>query len=110
MAAWMLMRRGCTAVVVVPEGDETAREIAEALDRWDPRMRRRTVPPDEWDWPSLYREMGAARATAVVSGARGPEVPDLPLDRGEDPLAFFPLVGLDDPAYAELEAKVLGEG
>jgi hypothetical protein len=51
--------------------------------------------------------MGRSRSLAVVSGVRGPGVPELPLDRGESPVAFFPLVGLDDEAHSELEGRVL---
>jgi hypothetical protein len=43
---------------------------------------------------------------AVVSGIRGPEIPDLPPDRGMEPVVFFPLVGLDDEGYSELEDLV----
>ncbi len=107
VAAWMLMRRGCMAVVVVPEGEARATELADMLVGWDPRVPVRTLPPDGWDWHSLYREMGMSRSLAVVSGARGPAVPELPPDRGESPVVFFPLVGLDDDAYAELEARVV---
>jgi thiamine biosynthesis protein ThiI len=107
LAAWLLMRRGCAAVVTVPEGDGEARALAQRLVGWDPRTEIRALPMDEWEWPALYREMGRSHSLAVVSGARGPDVPELPPDRGESPVAFFPLVGLDDEAHAVLEAKVL---
>jgi thiamine biosynthesis protein ThiI len=109
VASWLLMRRGCHGVIAVPEGDEEAMGLARALQRWDPTSQVRTVPAEDWQWTTLYQEMGRSRSLAIVSGARGPEVPDLPPDRGEPPVAFFPLVALDDAAYAELEHKVLSK-
>jgi thiamine biosynthesis protein ThiI len=108
VAGWLLMRRGCAAVPLVPEEDEAACDLANALLQWDPLLQVRTLPIEDWDWPVLYREMGRSRSMAVVSGVRGPEVPDLPLDRNRDPVVFFPLVGLDDEAYAQLEKRVMG--
>lgn len=108
VAGWLLMRRGCDAVPLVPEEDEAAGDLAHALLQWDPLLQVRTLPVEDWDWPVLYREMGRSRSMAIVSGVRGPEVPDLPLDRNRDPVVFFPLVGLDDEAYAQLEKRVMG--
>jgi len=108
VAGWLLMRRGCAAVPIVPEDDGKAGDLADALLRWDPLLQVRTLPVEDWDWPTLYREMGRSRSMAVVSGVRGPEVPDLPLDRNRDPVVFFPLVGLDDEAYSQLEKRVMG--
>jgi thiamine biosynthesis protein ThiI len=108
VAGWLLMRRGCAAVPLVPEGNEAADGLAVALLQWDPLLQVRTLPEADWDWPAFYQEMGRSRSMAVVSGVRGPEVPDLPLDRNRDPVVFFPLVGLDDEAYARLEKQVMG--
>jgi len=108
VACWLLMRRGCEAVVAVPEGDAAADGLVAALRGWAPGLRVRTVPQGEWGWGALYRELGRNRCLAIVVGARGPEVPELPPDRGEPPVAMFPLVGLSDPMLAELEARVLG--
>jgi thiamine biosynthesis protein ThiI len=107
VAAWMLMRRGCAANVLLAEGDEVGEELLEAIRGWDPGAHVRTVPEEEWDWPVLYREMGRSHSLAVVSGARGPGVPQLPPDRDREPVVFFPLVGLDDERYSELEDLVL---
>ena len=109
VACWLLMRRGCDAIVVVPEGDAVAMGLADALTGWAPSLRVRTLPGEEWGWPALYRELGRGRCSAIVVGARGPEVPDLPLDRGEPPVAMFPLVGLDDATLGEYAALVLGQ-
>ena len=49
LAAWLLMRRGCAAVVIVPEGDEGARDLAGTLLGWDPRIEVRTLPQEEWE-------------------------------------------------------------
>ncbi len=106
VAAWMLMRRGCSATPLLAEGDEKGEELLTVLRGWDPGLRPRTLPVDEWDWPSLYREMGRSRAMAVVSGVRGPGVPTPPPDRDREPVVFFPLVGLDDGMYGELEELV----
>ncbi len=108
VASWLLMKRGCEAIVVHPEGDAAAEGAVAALRGWAPGLRVRPLPPDAWDWPALYREMGRSRSVAIVVGARGPEVPELPLDRGEPPVAMFPLVGLSDSMLAELEARVMG--
>jgi thiamine biosynthesis protein ThiI len=108
VAGWLLMRRGCDAVPLVPEEDEAASDLAGTLLQWDPLIQIRTIPKADWDWPVLYREMGRSRSMAVVSGVRGPEVPDLPPDRNRDPVVFFPLVGLDDEAYDQLEKRVMG--
>ncbi len=108
VACWLLMRRGCEAVVVTPAGDAGAAALANALRRWAPALRMREVPEGEWGWPALYRELGRTRCLAVVVGARGPEVPELPPDRGVPPVAMFPLVGLDDAALASFEERVLG--
>jgi hypothetical protein len=108
VACWLLMRRGCEAVVVVPAGDAGAAALAGAMRRWAPALRVREVAAGEWGWPALYRELGRTRCLAVVVGARGPEVPELPPDRGAPPVAMFPLVGLDDAALGALEERVLG--
>lgn len=106
VAAWMLMRRGCAAVPVIAEGDGAGRELVEALRLWDPAVEMRTLPEEEWDWTFLYREMGRSHSMAIVSGIRGPGVPDLPPDRDAEPVVFFPLVGLDDTGYSDLEDLV----
>ena len=108
VACWLLMRRGCEAVVAVPEGDAEAGRAVDALRGWAPGLRVRLVEQGEWGWGALYRELGRNHCQAIVVGARGPEVPGLPLDRGEPPVAMFPLVGLSDAMLAELEARVLG--
>lgn len=108
VACWLLMRRGCDAIVVVPEGDAAARGLADALTGWAPGLRVRSLPEGEWGWPALYRELGRGKCSAIVVGARGPEVPELPLDRGEPPVGMFPLVGLDDATLARYEGLVLG--
>jgi len=102
----MLMRRGCAANVLLMEGDEDGLLLLETLRGWDPRIFVRTIPAEEWDWPFIYREMGMSHSMAVVSGIRGPDVPDLPPDRDREPVVFFPLVGLDDERYSELEDLV----
>jgi thiamine biosynthesis protein ThiI len=106
VAAWMLMRRGCSPQALVVEGDPVGDDLLATLRDWDPKVTRRTLPGDEWDWPALYREMGRSRSMAVVSGIRGPGVPRLPPDRDAEPVVFFPLVGLDDEMYSELEDLV----
>jgi len=106
VAAWMLMRRGCSAVPLLEEDDEGGQELLSVLLAWDPGLRPRTLSGDEWDWPSLYREMGRSRSVAVVSGVRGPDIPAPPPDRDQEPVVFFPLVGLDDGMYGELEELV----
>jgi thiamine biosynthesis protein ThiI len=106
VAAWMLMRRGCAANALVKEDDERAQELVATLHGWDPGLHVRTIPEEEWEWPTLYREMGRSHSMAVVSGIRGPEVPDLPPDRDAEPVVFFPLVGLDDDGYSALEDLV----
>jgi thiamine biosynthesis protein ThiI len=106
VAAWMLMRRGCAANALLAEGDEAGRELLGTIRGWDPGTQARTIPLGEWQWTVLYREMGRSRSLAVVSGARGPEVPELPPDRDREPVVFFPLVGLDDERYGELEDLV----
>ncbi len=106
VAAWMLMRRGCFPQVLLVEGDEAGAQLLGTLGGWDPDVHHRTLPEDEWDWPALYREMGRSRSMAVVSGVRGPGVPKLPPDRDMEPVVFFPLVGLDDDRYSELEELV----
>ncbi len=108
LACWMMMRRGCSTVVVVPEGDADAQELLDALRGWEPGVRSRGLAAGEWDWPALYRELGRSRSQAIVVGATGPEVPDLPPDRGEAPVAMFPLIALDEGALRELEDFVLG--
>jgi len=105
-AAWMLMRRGCAVNPLLMEGDEKGLELVETLRGWDPGIHVRTIPEEEWDWPFIYREMGMSHSMAVVSGIRGPDVPDLPPDRDREPVVFFPLVGLDDEGYSELEDLV----
>jgi thiamine biosynthesis protein ThiI len=107
VAAWLLMRRGCAPVLLVPEGDEEALELTERLRQWDPSAQVRGIAAGEWEWPTFYQHMGWSRSMAVVSGARGPDVPDLPPDRDEPPVVFFPLVGLDEEAYPELETRVM---
>ena len=108
VACWMLMRRGCAPVLVAPEGDEAAEDegLVGTIRRWYPMAKVRALSVDEWDWPALYREMGMSRSLAVVSSARGPEVPDVPMDGEHVPVVFFPLVGLDEEAYARLEESV----
>ena len=108
VACWMLMRRGCAPVLVVPEGDEAPEDegLVGTIRRWYPMAQVRTLPVDDWDWPALYREMGMSRSLAVVSGARGPDVPGVPMDGEHVPVIFFPLVGLDEEAYARLEESV----
>lgn len=106
VAAWMLMRRGCSPQVLLVEGDPAGADLATTLRGWDPSMRQLAIPGEEWEWPALYREMGRSRSMAVVSGIRGPGVPQLPPDRDGEPVVFFPLVGLDDGAYSELEDLV----
>lgn len=106
VAAWMLMRRGCSAVPLLEEGDEGGLELLSVLEGWDPGLRPRTLAAGEWGWASLYREMGRSHSMAVVSGVRGPGVPDLPPDRDREPVVFFPLVGLDDGMFGELEDLV----
>lgn len=106
VAAWMIMRRGCTANALLAEGDEGGAALAETLRDWDPRLFVRTIPGEEWDWPHIYREMGRSHSMAVVSGERGPDVPDLPPDRDRQPVVFFPLVGLDEARYGEMEDLV----
>ncbi len=106
VAAWMLMRRGCAPNALLMEGDEEGLALLGTLRGWDPNVQQRTLPANEWDWPALYREMGRSRAMAVVSGTRGPGVPKLPPDRDREPVVFFPLVGLDDERYSELEDLV----
>ncbi len=108
VAGWMLMRRGCAVVALVPDGNGDDDPLVETLRRWDPELNVRTLAEEQWEWPAIYREMGMSRSLAVVSGVRGPGVPQLPPDRDRDPVVFFPLVGLDDEAYSELEALVLG--
>jgi thiamine biosynthesis protein ThiI len=123
VAGWMMMRRGCELVVLVPEGDwgdgggegdgdgegdGRPGALVRTLRDWDPGLRVRSLPEGEWDWPAIYREMGMSRSLAVVSGERGPDVPRLPPDRDREPVVFFPLVGLDDGAYSRLEALVMG--
>jgi thiamine biosynthesis protein ThiI len=108
VAGWMLMRRGCAVVALVPEEAKEGNPLVGHLRRWDPGLAIRTLPEREWEWPAIYREMGMSRSLAVVSGVRGPEVPRLPPDRDRDPVVFFPLVGLDDEAYSRLEELVLG--
>jgi thiamine biosynthesis protein ThiI len=109
VACWMLMRRGCAPVLVVPEGDGATEDedLVGTVRRWYPMAQVRTLPVDEWSWPALFREMGRSRSLAVVSGARGPDVPGVPLDGEQVPVVFFPLVGLDEEAYARLEESVL---
>jgi thiamine biosynthesis protein ThiI len=106
VAAWMIMRRGCAANPLLVEGDQAGRELLTALEGWDPRLHVRTIPEEEWQWQSIYREMGRSHSMAVVSGERGPGLPDLPPDRDGEPVVFFPLVGLDDERYSEMEDLV----
>ncbi|UCC93131.1 MAG: hypothetical protein JSW25_00170 [Thermoplasmata archaeon] len=106
VAAWMIMRRGCAANALVKEGNEEAEGLVEALRAWDHGLFVRRVPEEEWSWPTLYREMGRSHSMAVVSGHRGPDVPELPPDRDREPVVFFPLIGLDDEGYAQLEDLV----
>jgi thiamine biosynthesis protein ThiI len=106
VAAWMIMRRGCAANALVKEGDENALDLVGTLEDWDHGLHTRTVPEEEWTWETLYREMGRSHSMAVVSGVRGPDVPDLPPDRDREPVVFFPLIGLDDEAYSQLEDLV----
>ena len=106
VAAWMIMRRGCAANALVKEGDEEALGLVRTLRSWDPGLHVRTIPGEEWGWATLYREMGRSHSMAVVSGTRGPEVPKLPPDRDREPVVFFPLVGLDEEGYSELEELV----
>jgi thiamine biosynthesis protein ThiI len=106
VAAWMIMRRGCSPNALLGEGDEGGKGLLGTLRSWDPNVRERTLPEEEWDWQYWYREMGRSRSMAVVSGVRGPGVPELPPDRDREPVVFFPLVGLDDGRYSELEELV----
>jgi thiamine biosynthesis protein ThiI len=106
VAAWMIMRRGCASNPLVPDGKEEDNELVETLRTWDPGIHVRTIPEKEWDWPSIYREMGRSHSMAVVSGERGPAVPELPPDRDREPVVFFPLVGLDEGRYTVLEELV----
>ena len=106
VAAWMLMRRGCAPNALLVEDDEGGRSLLETLRGWDPHVHERSIPEEEWDWPNLYREMGRSHSMAVVSGIRGPGVPQLPPDRDAEPVVFFPLVGLDEGMYSELEELV----
>jgi thiamine biosynthesis protein ThiI len=106
VACWMLMRRGCAPVLVEPEGDATAEGLVGTVRRWYPMATVRGLALEDWGWPALFREMGRSRSLAVVSGARGPEVPTVPMDGDRVPVVFFPLVGLDDDAYTGLEERV----
>jgi thiamine biosynthesis protein ThiI len=108
LACWMMMRRGCSAVVVVPEDAAEVQDLLDALMGWEPSIRVRNLPEGEWDWPALYRQLGRSRSQAIVVGAMGPEVPSLPPDRGEAPIAMFPLIALDEVTLRELEDFVLG--
>jgi thiamine biosynthesis protein ThiI len=106
VAAWMIMRRGCATNALLVEGDEAGQELLGTMREWEPGIHLRTLSEEEWGWPAIYREMGRSHSLAVVSGARGPDVPELPPDRDREPVVFFPLVGLDDERFAELEDLV----
>jgi thiamine biosynthesis protein ThiI len=84
LAAWMLMKRGCRATIMVP-GDPSA---ADPLRIWDPKLR--TVSSAD-----VHHVMRDAKALAAVYGYGLKDIELIKAVPSDHP-SFFPLVGMTE--------------
>ena len=94
LAAWMLMKRGCRATIMVPDGPSAA----EALRGWDPKLR--TVASSD-----VHQVMRDAKALAAVYGYGLGDIDRIKAVPSDHP-SFFPLVGMTEEEISQRLAAI----